>query len=268
MSDARGHLGDELHEALDGRLSANERQAVEMHLTACSVCRARFDALAAAKAATAGLRDESLPADLRASLLDAVRRESLSPPDEAKAWRGPARAPAWSWGLAAAALLALAIFVMWPRSGGGAIVAAAAADYRAYRAGQLALEAQTASVADVEEFFRRADPGFQVRVFDLAMMRFAIEGGRVHRLGGRLSVLFVYRGPSDERIVCQMYQGLTDDLPEPTTRRSHDGIAFQVYDRNGLTLVFWQEGDVVCVLVGEGPAEAIVQLAFAKAMKV
>jgi len=32
-------------------------------------------------------------------------------------------------------------------------------------------------------------------------------------------------------------------------------------------VVFWSEGDVVCVLVGDGPPEAVVSLAFAKAMK-
>jgi hypothetical protein len=32
--------------------------------------------------------------------------------------------------------------------------------------------------------------------------------------------------------------------------------------------VFWQEGDVVCVLSSDAPSEAVIQLAFAKAVKV
>lgn len=50
--------------------------------------------------------------------------------------------------------------------------------------------------------------------------------------------------------------------------REHNGIAFQVYREGDLTLVFWQEGDVVCVLTSAAPAEDVVQLAFAKAIRV
>lgn len=50
-------------------------------------------------------------------------------------------------------------------------------------------------------------------------------------------------------------------------RREHDGIPFQIYEAGELTLVFWQEGEVVCVLVGDGPPEAVIALALAKAMK-
>jgi hypothetical protein len=32
--------------------------------------------------------------------------------------------------------------------------------------------------------------------------------------------------------------------------------------------VFWQEGDVLCVLVADGDTEAAIRLAYAKAVKV
>ncbi len=37
---------------------------------------------------------------------------------------------------------------------------------------------------------------------------------------------------------------------------------------NGLTVVFWQEGAVTCVLTSDISPEEVVQLAFAKAVKV
>jgi hypothetical protein len=40
-----------------------------------------------------------------------------------------------------------------------------------------------------------------------------------------------------------------------------------VYERDGVTSVFWQEGTVVCVLASDLPREEVVQLAYAKAMK-
>jgi hypothetical protein len=44
------------------------------------------------------------------------------------------------------------------------------------------------------------------------------------------------------------------------------GIGFQVYEAERITLVFWLEGEVLCMLAGDGDREALVQLAFAKAM--
>lgn len=45
-------------------------------------------------------------------------------------------------------------------------------------------------------------------------------------------------------------------------------MTFFVYRRGGSTQVFWQEGPTACVLVSDLPTEDVVQLAFAKAMKV
>jgi hypothetical protein len=106
------------------------------------------------------------------------------------------------------------------------------------------------------------------RVFDLAMMGYGVAGARVHVVAGRPSALFTYRGPGGEVLLCQMYEGELAELPPGAGRRTHDGIEFLIYRRSDLTLVFWQEGDVVCVLVFDIGSEAVVALAFAKAVKV
>jgi hypothetical protein len=41
-----------------------------------------------------------------------------------------------------------------------------------------------------------------------------------------------------------------------------------VYERDGRTMVFWEEGDVVCVLTSDAPAQAVIDLSFAKAVKI
>jgi hypothetical protein len=33
-------------------------------------------------------------------------------------------------------------------------------------------------------------------------------------------------------------------------------------------MVFWEEGDVVCVLTSDAPAQAVIDLSFAKAVKI
>jgi hypothetical protein len=65
-----------------------------------------------------------------------------------------------------------------------------------------------------------------------------------------------------------MYEGHLASLPQPDDVRDHDGIRFQVYREGKLTLVFWQEGEVVCVLASDAEAESVIQLAYAKAVKV
>lgn len=267
MSDEQRHYDVELHEWLDDRLDAVVRVSVGEHLETCAACRTRLEALSAGRGALSRLRDQPLPEGLEASILAAVRAEPMVEDQHRLAARATRGVPAWAWGLAAAAVLAVVAWLAWPRPA-ASLVELVANDYRAYRDGALPLDLKTNAVADVEALFARSGLGFETRVFDFGMMQLTVEGGRVHRLEGRPSALFAYAGPDGRRLVCQMYPGRVDELPAPTARRSHDGIEFRTYERDGLTLVFWQEGDVVCVLTGEGPAEAVIQLAFAKAVKV
>jgi anti-sigma factor RsiW len=267
MSDEQRHYDVELHEWLDDRLDAAVRVSVEQHLETCTACRTRLEALSASREALGRLRNEPLPEGLEGRILAAVRAEPMVEDPRRLTARSTRGVPAWAWGLAAAAVLAVVAWLAWPRPA-ASLVELVANDYRAYRDGALALDLETSAVADVESLFARSGLGFETRVFDLGMMQLTVEGGRVHRLAGRPSALFVYAGPGGRRLVCQMYPGRVDELPEPTARHSHDGIEFRAYERDGVTLVFWQEGDVVCVLTGDGPAEAVIQLAFAKAVKV
>ena len=144
-----------------------------------------------------------------------------------------------------------------------------AQDYRSYKAEKLPLILQTEDVREMEKFFSEAGITFQTRVFDLGMMNYRLVGGRVHQLINRQSALFVYRGEDNKILVCQMYPGqVTELLPAGAVRRENKGIEFYIYRINGLTVVFWQEGTVICVLSSDINPEEVVQLAFAKAVKI
>ena len=86
-------------------------------------------------------------------------------------------------------------------------------------------------------------------------------------LAGEDSALFVYQGPNGRIVICQMFQGDQADLPPAGDIREQNGIEFHVYQEAGRTLVFWQEGEVLCVLTSDIPVEDLVALAYAKAMK-
>jgi hypothetical protein len=68
--------------------------------------------------------------------------------------------------------------------------------------------------------------------------------------------------------VCKIFEGSTRRLPRGAGRRRHGGIDFFVYVKSSRTLVFWQEGNEVYALASEVGREEVVQLAFAKALKV
>ena len=127
---------------------------------------------------------------------------------------------------------------------------------------------ETEDVREMEEFFSEAGIPFKTRVFDLEMMDYRLVGGRVHQLLHRQSALFVYRGKGNKIVVCQMYPGQVTKLPAGAVRRENKGIQFYIYRVNGMTVAFWQEGAVSCVLTSDIDPEEVAQLAFAKAVKI
>lgn len=268
MENPSRHFYEELDALLDGRLDAETSAEIEAHLAACEHCRREFDALRLAKHfAATRLTAPETPADLRDSILRALQAETpvaapavvIVPPRSV--WRHRRLALACAALLLAAAVIGGLIIFQRPT-----LPAAVARDYRDYRSQRLTLESTATDPKELEAFFAAHGVPFATRVFDLGMMEYRLAGGRVHRLGGAPSALFVYRGPAGEELVCQMFPGRVTALPPGAERRENKGIEFHIYRHEGKTAVFWQEGTIVCVLVSDTAPEAVVQLAFAKAM--
>lgn len=261
MSDAGRHYDEALQDLLDQRLGAGERTEVEAHVATCARCRATLAALERGRAAGRSLGPLRPPAALTERVAEAVAVES-------RGERRPPRRRVW---IAAASVLAAAALVVLLLRGGAAtpdLPAAAAADFTALRDGTLRLTFESDAPLALERFFAERGIDFPTRVFDLGMMGYRLTGGQDHRIAGRRSALYAYAGSDGSRVVCQMYEGSLDELPPAADTREHDGIVFRVYRTGGITLVFWQEGDVVCVLASDGEAEALVLLAYAKAERV
>jgi anti-sigma factor RsiW len=265
MTDTLNHLGATLQDFLDGRLDDTRQVEVRAHLDGCPQCRGELEALRWVRdVALKQLPGEEVPpalADRVVAALDAVDGR----PRPAASWT--IRRRWWKWATAGALLAALAVallLVSRPRAG---VVDAVARDFAKYSNGNLALDLRTTDGTAVESLYARGGIAFRTRVFDLGMMQYRLVGGRVHRLRGRPSALFAYRGPEGRDLVCQMYEGRLAELPRSDGVREHNGITFQVYRAGRLTLVFWQEGAVVCVLASDADSEAVIQLAYAKAAK-
>lgn len=266
MSTTPRHYRDELQDWIDQRLDAATCDEVERHLEQCAECRREYEAMAwTQQKTTSRVPSVTAPMELRARILQSLRAEQpVSEVETASPafWRTHLRPM-----LAAAAVLLLAgilaaAYFLQPR----ALTEVVARDYRAYQAQQLVLELNTGDVKAMESFFIRRGLLFNTRVFDLGMMKYQLVGGRVQSPGSHPRALFVYSGPGERKLVCQMYEGKVDELPKGASLREHNGIQFHAYHKEGLTAVFWQEGAIVCVLVADGKPEEVIQLAFAKAM--
>jgi anti-sigma factor RsiW len=272
VSDHSRHDLDLLSEHLDGRLPERRRSEVEERLRRCAECRAAQASLQWAREQARRLRGADAPAGLEAALqatlrLPAARGEEAATP-------APARSPRWRHHiptLAAAAALAIGLaFVLSrpappPRS---SLPEAVAEDVRSRTAGRLELAVEDGDPARLEAYFAAKELGFDHRVLDLGMMGFALQGGNARPLAGRPSALMIYRETATgHEVLCRMLRERLAALPPPHETRQHDGIPFQVYHLGEVTVVFWPEGPVLCALAGRGKPEALVQLAFGKAMK-
>ena len=262
------HFKDEIQDLLDNRLDASARAKVERHLETCDECRREFEALQWTKQVTAKrFAPVEAPAELREKILRALRSDERG--GDARIVRPRFRMPKLAPALACAALVLIAIgLVVVFTAKPNAPPEVAARDFRDYRAQKLALELKTDDGKKMETFFATHGVSFNTRVFDLGMMNYRLIGGRVQRVDRAPRALFVYHGPADQILVCQMYAGSVMDLPRGAAERENNGIKFYLYEKGGLTMVFWQEGTVVCVLTSDIGAEQVVQLAFAKAMKI
>jgi anti-sigma factor RsiW len=245
-----------LDDLLDRRLSGEEHRAAELHLGDCDRCRTEWLHLSAMRELLRRTADaQEVPEEVRQRVEAALQRAHR--PTPRLTWIAAAAT------LAAAAVLVVMMIVLGQRNQ----PEDAAGHYRSVAATPATLETRTSKPAELERWFAERLP-FKPDVYDFAMMGLELRGGRIEDIDGAPASVAVYRDSSGRVVVCEMYLGSAEDLPEPVQRREHNGIEFLVYEHEGVQLVFWQEGSVICVLSAEMPREELLALAFAKAKRV
>lgn len=245
-------LDERIQLLLDGRLDADEAAALEREIAADPEARRVLESMRWLKQAT---RDALQGAPAPPSLESRIRT-SLAP-----------RRRILPLLAAAAALIVLVgSIALWVRDPG--LVVAAAEDLEAFRHGELQLALETGDVDALESWFVAQGIDFETRVFDLAMMDYHLVGGIAHELSDRPSAAFAYRRGDGLLVLCQMFRATIDELPQGADVRENDGIRFYSYRRGCVAMTFWREGDVLCVLSSMGELDEVIQLAFAKAVKV
>ena len=250
-----GHFKDELQDLLSGQLNASEAAAVENHLKSCEECRREYENLRLVKRIIENhLSASEIPSDLQANITKVLDQET----------RGPKKS--WKALLPYAAVLILVLAALFyfliSRSN---LPAEVARNFHQFQTGDLSLQLRTNDVQKMEQFYTDQGMPFHVTVFDLRMMKYELVGGSIHKLNQRKTALYVYRGENNKYLICEMYLGTPSELPKNAVVRENKGKRFYIYERNGVTAVFWPEDKVMCVLASDIDPEEIVQLAFAKA---
>jgi anti-sigma factor RsiW len=258
-----GHYNELLQDLIDGRLAPDMRSEVEAHLAVCTKCAADRHRLEVGRSAAHALRvDRDLPDGSLEALQRLIDREPVARRDADRVLPAP-----WRGYAAAAAAAVLLLAGLWWGTRPDPLPDLAARDFDAVSSGTIALDLTSRDATTLETFLNAVRAGPRLRVLDLDVMGFALEGGRRHTIPGQApGGLYVYRNAAGERLVCQMFEGRLADLPPTSDVRDNGPFRFQVYRQDGVTVVFWQEGAIVCVLASRLPTEEVVVLAFAKAM--
>jgi anti-sigma factor RsiW len=259
------HFKDEIQDLLDNRLAAPLRAEVEQHIETCTECRREFEAMRWTKSFVAKqFAAKTTPSELNESILRTLEADAggartipLRPAFLVRKLK-----PTLAW---AAALTALGILALFLISKQRTLPHVVARDFRSYQNQKLTLEWNTADAKKLEAFFADNGLPFTPHVYDLDAKDYRLVGGRVQYLRGQRTEWVAYRGPNNQALVCQMYVGDISELPVGSAEREHRGKKFHVYQAKGVTMVFWQDRKVVCVLISDMPTENVVQLAFAKA---
>jgi anti-sigma factor RsiW len=251
------HPDELLQELLDERLLGEERAAVEAHVEGCARCQRLRETLLSSRRLVRQLPAEATAVEL-GTILDGV----LASVSEAAAEVPPLWRRRWVLAAGVAALLVIVL---------GAVVLPSRLAARHAVDELLALHTAASPVfgerapAALEARLAAALP-VRVRVLDLAAMGLELLGGGTGRVAGSPAGWMLYRGPAGERLLCVMFRGKLVALPAADETRVRGPFTFRIYRRGGRTVVSWQEGVLVCALIGGGDPEGVISLAQAKAM--
>jgi mycothiol system anti-sigma-R factor len=256
---------------VDDELTCPERSLIEDHLEDCSRCSGAYEQEQSLKREIHRVgASMSAPADLKRKILTnygLLPNDSESPnrwPKLAQIFR-PFRRPAFALALLLIVLLPI-IYVMQPH--GQAISLAALEIQEKIATGGLSLRKAT-SQNELRDWQTRAVDGkFAPMEYDLSSMHVQPVGGVVQEIDGRKILATVYTGKNIS-VTCFTFLGTEQDAPRDATV-FHDrerNINFYMFSRNGYNAVLHREGEVICILMSDMPAEKLLAVATGKADK-
>ena len=255
---------------VDNELSGPQRSLIEGHLKECSRCPRLYELERALKREIHSVgASMSAPAELRRKILT---NHGLLPNDSesSNGWSRivlPFRLflrPAFGLALLLIVLLPV-IYLLKPQHSRPISVAALEIQQKIID-GELSLRTAK-NRNELRDWQIRAVNGeFMPMEYDLSSMQVESIGGVVQDINGRKVIVTVYKGTSMS-VTCFTLRGTEKDAPREATvfydqRRK---INFFTFSRNGYNAVLHREGEVICILMSDMPAEKLLALARGKA---
>jgi len=258
---------DQLEHLLDGRLEDEERTRLKAQLAEHEGLRREYVALRSVKQALHRHASSApSPPHLESRILAALDAEDEAREPQGAAARGTLlrMVARTAWALAAMLVVAagIGIYVLSQDS----LVHEVAQDYVQYRNRQLTMEFSGENRASLARFMDQHGFPPHERMLELGSAEFRFAGWAIDALEQRPAIFLAYESSADKRILCQMWPGSLAELPRGAEIHAEGQTsAVYVYDVDSLTLAFWQEGSILCVLASDIGRDKLVELAVAKA---
>ncbi|MCI0417691.1 MAG: zf-HC2 domain-containing protein [Acidobacteria bacterium] len=263
----RCHLKHQIPEFLENRLDPARHRAMEIHLEDCESCHREVETWRWIQQNCA--RHFETPPESRVISADCPATKRKKWPDSPSGTNTP-RLLSQQWvpllcGLLLVVTVAATLRHFLPVPN---LPSEVAEDYRKIREGKLSLERYEQDAKELDRFFSMRGVPFDTKVADLRDLHYRLVGGRVHQLINRRSVLYVYQGRSGELLLCEMFVADTAALPSGGLLREGQKKKFLIYRAKLLNLVFWQDGNMMCVLASNIDSEQLLQAAELEANKI
>lgn len=236
---------------VDGTLTAEEEASAAQHVASCPRCAtARREQQIAKQILRERATRHGVPEDVRRRVLATIEEEHRV--DRLMRPRASRRRVLAG---AIAALLAVVLYSLFSARKPD-VVALMVADVKAADAGRLDLGLRTASVEELQSFFRESGRiDFEPSAGDFSGKGFRLMGGSISDIGNLASTLVVYDS-AHGKVVCRRFREGTIDVPKSGEQIGNrriftvDGITF------GVTRL---QGGVICILATKMPRDTFIE---------
>jgi mycothiol system anti-sigma-R factor len=242
-------LDTRVHPYVDGELSVDEMAAADAHVATCARCATLVMNERAFRRLLRQQPREAAPAELRARVVSAVRREARTPVRRA-AWLG---VPA----LVAAAAMLLAVLPVWQRP--MPLVTDLVDKHIAYAQLERPAELASRDPEEIAEWFRQR-AGMRVIVPDYSPSGIQLVGARLAESHERRAAYLLYE---KGRTLLSVFMV---PLPDASSRLAGTPVSYRGHEylreeRKGYHTVTWTDGGVVFGLVSSLDYEALLECA-------
>ncbi|HEV8719913.1 MAG TPA: zf-HC2 domain-containing protein [Candidatus Binatia bacterium] len=253
---------------VDNEVSDLEQSLIQGHLKECSRCQWAYEQERALKRE---IHNVGISMTAPPHLKNKILTDHGLVPKELEfstGWRKvlflrPFAHPAFASALLLLVVLPVIYFLMQPHS--ERISLAALQTQSKIMRGELSLRTAK-NKKELRDWQMRAVNGeFVPMEYDLSSIQFEPIGGAVQDMDGRKIIVTVYKGPSAS-VTCFTLRGTDKDAPREATVFYDQGrkINFYTFSGNGYNAVLHREGEVICILMSDMPAEKLLALARGK----